>query len=77
MALAPNLSPLVKLQIYQQSALCTYKDDDLPLDSRLNAALAILQEIEDLDDNTNSRDAWPRGLDLPSKVASRSAAGEP
>jgi predicted acylesterase/phospholipase RssA len=38
----------LRLKIHQQSALCTYKDPDLPLDSRLDRGLEILREIEDL-----------------------------
>jgi predicted acylesterase/phospholipase RssA len=38
-----------KLVIFQQWALCTYKDDDLPIDSRLDKALKILEEVEDID----------------------------
>ncbi len=39
-----------RLKIAQQLALCTYKDPDLPADSRLDRALEILQECEDLND---------------------------
>ena len=38
----------LRLEIHQQSALCTYKDPDLPADSRLDRALEILREVEDL-----------------------------
>jgi hypothetical protein len=34
--------------IYQQLALCTYKDPDLPADARLDRALEILRELENL-----------------------------
>jgi predicted acylesterase/phospholipase RssA len=36
------------LEIFQQSALCTYKDPTLPADSRLDRALEILEMAEDL-----------------------------
>src|SRR5687768_10001847 len=45
--------PALRLKIYQQSALCTYKDPDLPVDSRLDRALEILREIEDLSQTRN------------------------
>jgi predicted acylesterase/phospholipase RssA len=47
---SPALSedPALRLKIHQQSALCTYKDPDLPVDSRLDRGLEILREIEDL-----------------------------
>lgn len=35
--------------IFQQLALCTYKDQDLPADERLDRALEILNQIEDFD----------------------------
>jgi MinD-like ATPase involved in chromosome partitioning or flagellar assembly/predicted acylesterase/phospholipase RssA len=37
-----------RLKIYQQLALCTYKDADLPADERLDRAFNILREVEDL-----------------------------
>ncbi|HET6980294.1 MAG TPA: tetratricopeptide repeat-containing protein [Pyrinomonadaceae bacterium] len=40
----------LRLKIYQQLALCTYKDEDLPADERLDRALEILQEIADFDE---------------------------
>jgi predicted acylesterase/phospholipase RssA len=43
----------LRLEIHQQSALCTYKDPDLPMDSRLDRALEILREVEDLSETTN------------------------
>ena len=43
----------LRLQIYQQLALCTYKDEDLPADERLTRALDILQEIADFDTTTD------------------------
>ncbi|HXT52551.1 MAG TPA: tetratricopeptide repeat-containing protein [Thermoanaerobaculia bacterium] len=41
------------LEIEQQSALCTYKDSDLPADERLDQALAILEGADDLAITTN------------------------
>src|ERR1051325_5071344 len=52
----PSLSddPTLRLEIYQQSALCTYKDPDLQADARLDDALEILrQSFEDLNTTTN------------------------
>src|ERR1700752_923925 len=49
----------LRLQIYQQLALCTYKDEDLPGDERLDRALQILQEIADFATTT---DQDPLGL---------------
>jgi predicted acylesterase/phospholipase RssA len=43
----------LRLKIYQQLALCTYKDEDLPADDRLDRALAILREVEDLSETKN------------------------
>ena len=40
--------PDIYLQIFQKSALYTYKDQDLPLEWRLNRAMEILKEREDL-----------------------------
>lgn len=40
--------PKIYLEIFQKSALFTYKDPDLPLEWRLDRALEILQEVEDL-----------------------------
>jgi predicted acylesterase/phospholipase RssA len=45
--------PQRRLKIYQQSALCTYKDPDLAVDSRLDRAIEILREIEDLGQTRN------------------------
>ncbi|HJX91561.1 MAG TPA: tetratricopeptide repeat-containing protein, partial [Pyrinomonadaceae bacterium] len=39
--------------IFQQLALCTYKDQDLPADDRFNRALGILNQIADFDTTTN------------------------
>jgi predicted acylesterase/phospholipase RssA len=43
----------LKLTIYQESALCTYKDTDLPSDRRLDLALDILRQVEDLENTVN------------------------
>jgi predicted acylesterase/phospholipase RssA len=43
-----------RLEIHQQSALCTYKDPDLPLDRRLDRALEILRSVEDLSATNNT-----------------------
>lgn len=40
--------PAIYLEIFQKSALFTYKDPDLPLEWRLGTALEILGEAEDL-----------------------------
>jgi predicted acylesterase/phospholipase RssA len=40
--------PGIYLEIFQKSALFTYKDPDLPLEWRLDRALEILQGVEDL-----------------------------
>jgi predicted acylesterase/phospholipase RssA len=58
---SPALSedPALRLKIHQQSALCTYKDPDLPLDSRLDRGLEILREMEDL---SQTRDQETLGL---------------
>jgi predicted acylesterase/phospholipase RssA len=45
----PNL-----LEIFQQSALCTYKDPNLPADSRLDRALEILESVGDLSKTENT-----------------------
>ncbi|HEX8707469.1 MAG TPA: tetratricopeptide repeat-containing protein [Pyrinomonadaceae bacterium] len=43
----------LRLKAYQQYALCTYKDADLPVDQRLDRALEILSEVEDLSETKN------------------------
>jgi predicted acylesterase/phospholipase RssA len=48
-----NNDARLRLEIYQQSSLCTYKDPDLPADSRLDRALEILREVEDLSETHN------------------------
>ncbi len=50
---AVNRNKELKLVIYQQWALCTYKDNDLPIDLRLDAAFKILEEVEDTDTTKN------------------------
>ena len=50
---AINHNKKLKLEIYQQWALCTYKDNDLPMDSRLDKAFEILEKVENLDMTTN------------------------
>lgn len=52
-------APKLRRQLYQQSALCTYKDPDLPIDRRLDRALEILRELEDL---SQTRDQETLGL---------------
>jgi predicted acylesterase/phospholipase RssA len=44
----------LRLLIHQQSALCTYKDPDLPAASRLDRALEILREVEVLERTENT-----------------------
>lgn len=38
-----SLDPAVKLKLIQQQAVCTYKDEELPLDVRLERALTIIE----------------------------------
>ena len=45
----------LRLKIYQQLALCTYKDEDLPADERLDRALEILHEIDDFETTINQQ----------------------
>jgi predicted acylesterase/phospholipase RssA len=40
-------------KIFQQLALCTYKDQDLPADDRLARALQILQKVENFKETKN------------------------
>ena len=47
-----SLDQNLREKIYQQLALCTYKDQDLPADERLNRALEILREIADFKKTT-------------------------
>jgi predicted acylesterase/phospholipase RssA len=54
--LEPSLNddPKLRLEVYQQSALCTYKDPDLQADARLDRALEILrQSCEDINTTTD------------------------
>jgi predicted acylesterase/phospholipase RssA len=46
-------NPKLHLKIFQQSALCTYKDPDLPADKRLTDALEILKKEENLNNTTD------------------------
>jgi predicted acylesterase/phospholipase RssA len=51
---AINDDSSLRLKIYQQCALCTYKDPDLQADARLDRALEILrQSCEDINTTTN------------------------
>src|SRR5919112_461743 len=50
---AINDDPRLKLQIHQQAAVCTYKDMDLPADSRLDRALELLRVCEPLEATKN------------------------
>ena len=43
----------LELEIRQKLALCTYKDPDLPADMKLDRALEILREAEDLAETRN------------------------
>ena len=40
--------------IFQQFALCTYKDEDLPTDQRLDRGIEILKEVAEFETTTNS-----------------------
>ncbi len=42
----------IRLKIYQEKAVCTYKDSDLPTERRLREAFKLLQEAEDLATST-------------------------
>ena len=44
--------PKLREKIFQQLALCTYKDEDLPADERLDRALETLREIADFETTT-------------------------
>lgn len=48
-----NAEAAVRLQLAQEHSLCTYKDPDLPPDQRLDRALEILSEVEDLERTRN------------------------
>jgi predicted acylesterase/phospholipase RssA len=58
---SPELAsdPKLRVRVNQELALCTYKDADLPVDSRLDRALEILRQVEDL---TRTRDQETLGL---------------
>jgi len=45
-----QINPRKKLEIGRKLALNTYKDPDLPVDERLNAALHLLKEVGSLDE---------------------------
>lgn len=54
--LEPSLveDPALRMEIFQQSALCTYKDPDLQAEARLDQALEILRQSgDDMDTTTN------------------------
>jgi hypothetical protein len=42
------------LKLYQQEALCTYKDPDLPSEMKFDKAINILRETEDLETTENT-----------------------
>jgi predicted acylesterase/phospholipase RssA len=46
-------NPNLRVKVAQQRALCTYKDPDLLSDEKLDTALQILKEGDDLDRTTN------------------------
>lgn len=48
-----DLTPELSRELYQQQALCTYKDTHLHEDDRLDRALQILREGEDLQTTTD------------------------
>jgi predicted acylesterase/phospholipase RssA len=49
-----NDEPKLRLEVHQQSAICTYKDPDLQADARLDRALEILrQSCEDINTTIN------------------------
>jgi predicted acylesterase/phospholipase RssA len=48
-----EVDPKLRLRILQESALCTYKDTDLPADERLDTALVLLRRAEDLSTTKN------------------------
>jgi predicted acylesterase/phospholipase RssA len=49
----PEAGPKMALLLAQQHATCTYKDPDLPADARLERALDILRQVENLQQTTN------------------------
>ena len=56
--LEPSLvdDPKLRIEIFQQSALCTYKDPDLQTDSRLDQALDILRNSCDSVETTTNQE---------------------
>ena len=48
-----DLTPELSRELYQQQALCTYKDTHLHEDDRLDRALQVLREGEDLQTSTD------------------------
>lgn len=56
--LDPNLveDPELRIRIFQQSALCTYKDPDLQAEARLDQALEILRQSGDNPDKTTNQE---------------------
>lgn len=44
----------VRVKLALKHSRCTYEDPDLPVDSRFDAALTILEEVEDIQQATNS-----------------------
>lgn len=48
-----DVEPQFKLKLAQTHALCTYKDPDLPTDAKLDRALSLLQEADNLTDTTD------------------------
>lgn len=42
------------LKLYQEEALCTYKDPDLPSEEKFKMAIAILREVEDINTTENT-----------------------
>jgi len=52
-SLDPETDPQIKLKLAQEHALCTYKDPDLPVRSRLDRALEILNAADALLETEN------------------------
>ena len=50
-----------RVKIFQESALCTYKDEDLPADERLDAAFRILSDVAEFE-TTPAQDQETFGL---------------
>ena len=49
-----NTDASKSLKLYQQEALCTYKDPDMPSDVKFDKALDILKHVEDFKTTTNT-----------------------